>query len=75
MNILKRYTHLKSRGFKLKDIACYWLRENRYIWNDWVPEDNLNKTKLYLGGIFPISGIYFNQTGIMTGMLHFLYAL
>lgn len=55
----------------MKDIACHWLRDNRYIWNNWIPFNNLNKTNIYLGGIFPMSGIYFNQSGIITGVFNF----
>ncbi|GFR05086.1 insulin-like peptide receptor [Trichonephila clavata] len=66
LKLLKRYMLGKTRGFNEEDIACHWMRENIYVWDKWIPVDNKNKTKLYIGGIFPISGIYWKQGGVIT---------
>ncbi|GFS56946.1 guanylate cyclase [Trichonephila clavipes] len=67
LKLLKRYMLGKTRGFNEEDIACHWMRENIYVWDKWIPVDNKNKTKLYIGGIFPINGIYWKQSGVITG--------
>ncbi|KAG8189320.1 hypothetical protein JTE90_021827 [Oedothorax gibbosus] len=66
IEMLQKYAYQKSRGLDIQYIACEWLRNNRIKWNNWIPPNNNNKTNIYLGGIFPLSGLYFNQSGIMT---------
>ncbi|GIY31660.1 insulin-like peptide receptor [Caerostris extrusa] len=66
MDLLQRYMYGRSRGFKMEELACNWIRDNIIVWDKWIPVDNRNKTKLYIGGIFPISGIYWRQSGVIT---------
>ncbi|CAL1269766.1 unnamed protein product [Larinioides sclopetarius] len=66
MKLLERYMIGRSRGFSIQYIACEWMRQNIYVWDKWIPDDNRNKAKLYIGGIFPITGVYYKQSGIIT---------
>lgn len=53
-----------------QEIACAWVRnETNYerIWKFWLPENLSNKTKIYLGGLFPISGNYWMEPGLVQG--------
>lgn len=56
-----------------EEIACAWVRnETNYetIWKWWLPENLSNKTKIYLGGLFPISGNYWMEPGLVQGIAH-----
>ena len=50
-----------------EEAACYWLRKNRRHWRRWVPENLSNKTQIYLGGMFPLSGPNWRQPGTVPG--------
>ncbi|XP_041375599.1 guanylate cyclase D-like [Gigantopelta aegis] len=56
-----------NRGAPMQDAACRWLRENRGTWSRWIPTDLKKKTSLYLGGLFPLSGSYWTQPGLVEG--------
>ncbi|KAK7078148.1 hypothetical protein SK128_007038 [Halocaridina rubra] len=41
----------------IEDIACDWLRETKYqgveVWRNWLPNNYVEKTALWIAGIFP----------------------
>ncbi|XP_071449502.1 uncharacterized protein [Hetaerina americana] len=49
----------------ITSVACDWLRENRPVWENWIPHAD-QKTILYIGGIFPISGTTYTARSIAT---------
>lgn len=48
-------------------IACDWLKANEDHWRFWVPSVDTEKTKIYIGGIFPMGGKVYTARGIMAG--------
>lgn len=32
--------------------ACEWVKDNRNLWQEWIPRDLSNKSKIYIGGMF-----------------------
>ncbi|XP_059485869.1 receptor-type guanylate cyclase gcy-19-like isoform X2 [Neocloeon triangulifer] len=46
-------------------IACEWMRANYELWRNWVPNDDSERTKIYIGGIFPMGGDVYTARGIM----------
>lgn len=44
--------------------ACQWLKSNEKVWTRWMPT-NTNKRDIYIGGIFPLSGAFYNAYGIV----------
>jgi hypothetical protein len=48
-------------------IACDWLRANRNSWYNWVPVDDNERSKILIGGIFPMGGVVYTAKGIMAG--------
>ena len=52
-----------------EEIACAWVRNetNQQIWKSWLPENLSNKTKIYLGGLFPMTGNYWMEPGLVQG--------
>lgn len=48
------------------EVACGWLKDNEHKWQDWV-WSNDDKGILYIGGIFPLSGISFSAKAIVIG--------
>lgn len=56
-----------NRRFTFEKVACDWVLENQYIWTDWIPKHAENKTTLYIGGIFPETGIYWKQDSVFEG--------
>ncbi len=47
--------------------ACEWIRQNERIWKKWIPTNISNKTRIYLAGMFPITGPFLRQPGIVPG--------
>lgn len=48
-------------------IACQWVQENRAIWEQWLPPTFTAKPKLFLAGLFPLSGRKWPQPGLVEG--------
>ncbi|KAK7475017.1 hypothetical protein BaRGS_00033764, partial [Batillaria attramentaria] len=48
-------------------IACSWVRENRDVWEAWLPPTFTAKPKLFLAGLFPLSGRKWPQPGLVQG--------
>lgn len=65
LRLLETYTQLKPRGHNLFEIACTWINQNQETWHDWVPADFSQKPILYIGGIFPVNGTYWQQSGVI----------
>jgi len=51
-------------------IACDWLKTHEDLWRNWVPSDDSERTKIYIGGIFPMGGRVYTAKGIMAGSCH-----
>jgi len=45
----------------IASVACTWMKRNKPIWKTWKSGSESEKTVLYIGGIFPISGTYTEQ--------------
>ncbi|KAH3769941.1 hypothetical protein DPMN_171220 [Dreissena polymorpha] len=58
---------LQLRNSNAYDVACNWTKENEAIWKTWLPENLSNKTRIYLGGLFPMSGLYWSEPGLVQG--------
>ncbi|XP_067135632.1 uncharacterized protein [Centruroides vittatus] len=63
--LLETYTQLKPRGVNIFGTACTWITQNQETWHEWVPETYLQKPILYIGGIFPMNGTYWQQSGVI----------
>lgn len=44
--------------------ACHWIKNNEDIWSEWLPRD-MEKKLLLVGGIFPLTGSFYNSHGII----------
>ncbi|CAB3366072.1 Hypothetical predicted protein [Cloeon dipterum] len=63
-DLLTNYTNTnESYGFR--DLGCQWLRTHEDIWLKWIPSDDNERTKIYIGGIFPMGGEVYTAKGIM----------
>ncbi|XP_046384645.1 uncharacterized protein LOC124154916 [Ischnura elegans] len=51
---------------EVRQLACGWLRQNTRVWKAWVPHSDKQKTALYIGGIFPISGTTYTARSVVT---------
>lgn len=67
-DLLNSYYKTSGRNFDFRKIACNWVRENEFLWMNWIPEDFNEKLTLYIGGIFPITGVYWKQSAVLEGM-------
>ncbi|XP_067121007.1 uncharacterized protein [Centruroides vittatus] len=59
---LLKYT---STDKTIEEAACIWIKENEYIWSKWLPDNIPDKTVLYIGGIFPVTGPYKELAGVV----------
>ncbi|XP_068721735.1 uncharacterized protein [Montipora capricornis] len=53
-----------------KKVACDWLRENRDVWQAWLPSGISNNIPVYIGGMFPLSvneDAVWSRPGILEG--------
>ena len=51
-------------------VACDWLRQNRDVWQAWLPSGTLNNIPVYIGGMFPLSvneDAVWSRPGILEG--------
>nr|XP_042909123.1 gamma-aminobutyric acid type B receptor subunit 1 isoform X2 [Parasteatoda tepidariorum] len=63
LDMLKKYRDGLPRGIGVFDQACKWVNSHTHIWSLWMP--GLDKTTLYIGGIFPLSGVYMRQASVV----------
>ncbi|KAF5297767.1 hypothetical protein FQR65_LT09941 [Abscondita terminalis] len=59
----------KSGSSSIDDIACDWMRQKESSWVHWIPVSDREKSYLYIGGIFPLTGSSYTGKGIMQGAL------
>ncbi|KAL8610364.1 hypothetical protein ACOMHN_041178 [Nucella lapillus] len=50
-----------------RQLACEWVREERQVWDTWLPFPVTTRPKLYLAGLFPLSGDAWIQPGLIEG--------
>lgn len=55
----------------LEQTACNWVHANEHQWERWIPEGLSSKTPIYIGGMFPLTGPYWREPGIVPGQLKF----
>ncbi|KAL4235040.1 hypothetical protein ACF0H5_006678 [Mactra antiquata] len=60
LQMFRKYSHVDT-------IACEWVRSNEHIWQKWLPSNLSNKTRIYLGGLFPLTGFYWMEPGLVQG--------
>lgn len=65
LQLLDKYYREMIRGRTVEDVACQWVIGNSIQWYKWIPDDLYNKTMLYIGGIFPMGGTYWKQSGVI----------
>jgi hypothetical protein len=51
----------------IESTACDWLKANEDIWLHWMPQEDNERTKILIGGIFPMGGKVYTARGIMAG--------
>lgn len=56
-----------TRDEALEQTSCDWLQQNQEIWSKWIPKTTGSKMPIYIGGLFPITGPFWRQPGIVTG--------
>jgi hypothetical protein len=57
-----------------EDAACSWIRANTKVWEKWLPPNLSNKTVIFLGGMFPLSGPFWRQPGLVPGKYNMFVA-
>ena len=68
MQLLQMFRKFSSA----EEIACAWVANetnHEHIWKFWLPENLSNKTKIYLGGLFPMTGNYWMEPGLVQGKI------
>lgn len=54
-------------------VACGWLRQNRDVWESWLPVGTFSKSPVYIGGMFPVSvndNAMWGRPGILQGKIY-----
>lgn len=64
-DFLQEVTH--NPHLKPEETACSWVQENRAVWEKWVPVSLTKRPKLYLAGLFPLTGGYWTAPGLVVG--------
>ena len=68
------YGAIRSKNPKnFSQAACTWLQENEDYWKPWMPTQIRNENVLYLAGMFPMTGKYQREPGVLPGKLHYNY--
>lgn len=57
----------ESSSETYESIACDWLKSNEHIWFNWIPHEDNERSKLLIGGIFPMTGKVYTARGILAG--------
>ena len=55
--------------------ACDWLKANRDHWMKWIPQTLSPKPRIYLGGMFTLSGPNWRQPGTVPGKSDYIYII
>jgi hypothetical protein len=61
--LLQGYTKTLST----EKVACDWLKDNEVTWRSWIPPDLSHKPRIFLLGMFPLSGGLWEQPGLKAG--------
>lgn len=65
------YQHQVGGGnLSSEKVACGWLRQNRDVWESWLPLGTFRKSPVYIGGMFPLSvsdSAVWSRPGILQG--------
>lgn len=79
LHIVKRMVFTRAeyeemlQWFKLWDsdainpVACTYLRVYKDKWSSWLPKHFSRRKSIYLGGLFPMTGLYWMQPGLVQG--------
>ncbi|KAB0792760.1 hypothetical protein PPYR_14719 [Photinus pyralis] len=59
----------RSKTSGIYDIACEWMLQRKPSWTQWIPVSDREKSYLYIGGIFPLTGSSYMGKGILQGAL------
>lgn len=67
--ILEMYNKMamKHGTASVRDVACKWLKQNKDVWQTWIPSNLSTKQSIYLGGLFPLSGTNWVKPGLVPG--------
>ncbi|RUS70621.1 hypothetical protein EGW08_021618, partial [Elysia chlorotica] len=49
----------------LEEVACKWVQDNPKRWGSWLPQSLKEKPKIYLGGLFPLTGTDWAEMGLV----------
>ncbi|GFN92404.1 guanylate cyclase [Plakobranchus ocellatus] len=55
----------RSLAPTLDEVACKWVQDNSKRWESWLPQNLREKPKIFLGGLFPLSGIGWADMGLI----------
>lgn len=66
-DLLQFYSNAKSLrpSIRASKVACSWVKEHENIWKQWFPKNISTRKKIYLGGLFPLSGPFWTQPGLV----------
>ncbi|XP_048752685.2 atrial natriuretic peptide receptor 2-like isoform X2 [Ostrea edulis] len=53
-----------SKTLSTEKVACDWLKDNEVTWRSWIPPDLSHKPRIFLLGMFPLSGSLWQQPGL-----------
>lgn len=56
-----------SKTLSTEKVACDWLKDNEVTWRSWIPPDLSHKPRIFLLGMFPLSGSLWQQPGLKAG--------
>ncbi|KAH9362318.1 hypothetical protein HPB48_002296 [Haemaphysalis longicornis] len=65
-DLLYTYMNARQRHKSYQEIACSFLSTNEQLLHQFISVRIGDKPKLYIGGIFPMSGIYKRMGGVLT---------
>lgn len=68
-SLLLEFYNKKADTTSIEDVACTWILQNEASWKQWIPISDREKNKIYIGGIFPLTGSSYTGTGILKGAL------
>ena len=60
----------KKMNETIQHVACKWMNKNTNLWTSWLPTDwYTKKTELIIGGIFPSTGYFYSEPGMIPGKI------
>ncbi|XP_052822135.1 uncharacterized protein LOC106880693 isoform X4 [Octopus bimaculoides] len=66
-DLLQFYSNAKSLrpSIRASKVACSWVKDHEHIWKRWFPKIISTKKRVYLGGLFPLTGPFWTQPGLI----------